>query len=215
MALAPLDAVTADASNFATGTTSATTADSGRSRIMDEAATLFLRYGYEGTSLRQLADVVGMKAGSIYYHFASKDELLTEILRRGIDVMQSAFDEAEQSSAGTAPARRIEAHVRAHLAALFENGPYTAAHVMTFRTSPESVRAAVVPLRDAYEARWTRLLLDMQSSGLLDADVDVNIARLALFGAMNSSVEWFDPGRGNLDRFATSITQQFWNGIAA
>ena len=45
----------------------------GRARIMDEAATLFLRHGYEGTSLRQLADVVGMKAGSLYYHFASKD----------------------------------------------------------------------------------------------------------------------------------------------
>ena len=50
--------------------------DSGRDRILDEAATLFLRHGYEGTSLRQLADVVGMKAGSLYYHFSSKDDLL-------------------------------------------------------------------------------------------------------------------------------------------
>ena len=105
---------------------------------MDEAATLFLRHGYEGTSLRQLADVVGMKAGSLYYHFASKDELLTEILRRGIDVMQTAFDEAEaRHDRRLARARRVAAHVRAHLAALYENGPYTAAHVITFRTSPD------------------------------------------------------------------------------
>lgn len=189
--------------------------ESGRVRIMDEAATLFLQRGYEGTSLRQLADVVGMKAGSLYYHFASKDELLTEILRRGIDVMESAFDEAERSTTPAAPHTRIEAHVRAHLAALFENGPYTATHVMTFRTSPETVRDAVVPLRDAYEARWTELLRLLQSDGYLADDVDVNIARLALFGAMNSSVEWFDPTRGNLDRFASAITRQFWNGVAA
>jgi AcrR family transcriptional regulator len=189
--------------------------DSGRARIMDEAATLFLRHGYEGASLRQLADVVGMKAGSLYYHFASKDELLTEILRRGIDVMQTAFDDAERAADDDEPARRIAAHVRAHLAALFENGPYTAAHVMTFRTSPESVRTAIVPLRDAYEARWTDLLEGLRADGQVRADVDVNIARLALFGAMNSSVEWFDPGRGNLDRFATAITRQFWNGVAA
>jgi len=193
----------------------AATSDSGRDRIMDEAATLFLRHGYEGTSLRQLADVVGMKAGSLYYHFASKDELLTEILRRGIDVMQVAFDAAEAATDDDSPARRVGVHVRAHLAALFENGPYTAAHVMTFRTSPEVVRSAVVPLRDAYEGRWSHLLADLQRTGTVRADIDLNIARLALFGAMNSSVEWFDPARGNLDRFAASITQQFWNGVAA
>ena len=90
----------------------------GRDRIMDEAATLFLQHGYEGTSLRQLADVVGIKAGSLYYHFASKDELLTEILRRGIDVMQDAFDDAAAAASDLAPAARIGAHVRAHLAAL-------------------------------------------------------------------------------------------------
>lgn len=182
---------------------------------MDEAATLFLRHGYDGTSLRQLADTVGMKAGSLYYHFASKDELLTEILRRGIDVMQTAFDTAETSTHGEPSEVRVGAHVRAHLAALFENGPYTATHVMTFRTSPEVVRNEVVPLRDAYEARWTNLLAELQRNGRLRPDADINISRLALFGAMNSSVEWFDPARGNLDRFAESITQQFWNGVAA
>ena len=36
--------------------------DSGRTRIMDEAATLFLQQGYDATSLRHIADVVGMKA---------------------------------------------------------------------------------------------------------------------------------------------------------
>ncbi|HSH10216.1 MAG TPA: TetR/AcrR family transcriptional regulator [Ilumatobacter sp.] len=189
--------------------------DSGRARIMDEAATSFLHHGYPATSLRQIATAVGMKAGSIYYHFASKEELLTAILQRGISVMQAAFDDAERTAPTNPAAARVEAHVRAHLAALFENGPYTAAHVMTFRTAPAAVREAIVPVRDAYEARWTELLARMQSDGLIAAGVDVHVARLILFGAMNSTVEWFDPGRGNLDRFAAAITQQFWNGVAA
>ena len=190
-------------------------AESGRDRILDEAAALFLRHGYEGTSLRQLADTVGMKAGSLYYHFASKDDLLTEILRRGIDVMQTAFDEAETLTGSARPVDRIEAHVRAHLSALFENGPYTAAHVMTFRTAPEAVREIVVPLRDAYEARWTEMLRLLQADGAIQPTVDVNVIRLVLFGAMNASVEWFDTDRGNLDRFAAAITAQFWSGVAS
>jgi AcrR family transcriptional regulator len=200
---------------MAAAITSDAPADSGRGRIMDEAAGLFLQRGYEATSLRHIADTVGMKAGSLYYHFASKDELLTEILRRGIDVMQAAFDEAERTTAGAGAIERIEAHVRAHLAALFENGPYTAAHVTTFRTAPQAVRDAIVPVRDAYEARWTDVLRELQAEGEISPTVDVNVARLVLFGAMNSSVEWFDTERGSLDRFAAAITHQFWNGVAA
>lgn len=189
--------------------------DSGRDRILDEAATLFVQRGYEATTLRDIADAAGMKAGSLYYHFTSKDHLLTEILQRGIDVMQQAFDTAADASADTAPVERIETHVRAHLAALYENGPYTATHVVTFRTAPESVRRHMVPVRDAYEARWTELLGELQSAGRIHPDIDVNVTRLVLFGAMNSSVEWFDARRGNLDRFAAAITRQFWNGVSA
>ena len=181
---------------------------------MDVAAASFLSCGYEGTSLRHIADSVGMKAGSLYYHFASKDELLTHILRRGIDVMNAAFDEA--ASAATADSAALLAgHVRAHLAALYENGPYTAVHVTTFRTAPETVRREIVIIRDAYEARWTALLGSLRAVGALSADVDLHLARLALFAVMNSSVEWFDQTRGNLDDFAAVITRQFWHGVAA
>jgi AcrR family transcriptional regulator len=189
--------------------------ESGRDRIMDEAAALFLRNGYEGTSLRQVADVAGMKAGSIYYHFASKDELLTAILERGIVVMDQAFDAASAESAARPADERVAAHVRAHLSALYENGPYTAVHVTAFRTAPSSVRDVVVPMRDAYEARWTELLDGLQRAADLAPTVDLTVARLSLFGAMNSSVEWFDTDRGNLDRFAAAISSQFWNGVAA
>ncbi len=185
-----------------------------RERIMDVAAASFVSFGYEGTSLRHIADSVGMKAGSLYYHFASKDELLTHILRRGMDVMNDAFDQAESTPSADG-ADLVAGHVRAHLAALYENGPYTAVHVTAFRTAPQTVRREIVIIRDAYEARWTTLLASLQHDGALGVDVDLHLARLALFAVMNSSVEWFDKARGNLDEFAAVITRQFWNGVAA
>ncbi len=184
-----------------------------RRRIMDVAAELFLERGVDGGSLRQIADLVGMKASSIYYHFASKNELLVAIFERGIAVMMDAFDEAA-TDAELSDHQRLAAHVRAHLGALYENGPYTAAHVTAFRTAPPAVREAVVPSRDRYEAMWTGLIADLVAAGALDAQATDGVHRLLLFGAMNTSVEWFDVQRGTLDSLALAMTQQFWSGLA-
>lgn len=191
-----------------------TEAPAGKQRIMDVAAGLFIERGVDGASLRQIADLVGMKAGSLYYHFDSKNELLAAVFERGIEVMVTAFDEAHAATASLGDRERVGAHVRAHLAALFENGPYTAAHVTTFRTAPVEVRDAIVPVRDAYEAMWTDLLRQLVSSGAIADTTPLGLHRLLLFGAMNASVEWFDPSRGNLDDLATAITNQFWDGLA-
>jgi AcrR family transcriptional regulator len=186
----------------------------GRQRILDVAAALFLERGYLGTSLREIASEVGMKPGSLYYHFTSKEALLETILRRGIIVMVDAFREAAAATQGADGFTRFGAHVRAHLAALFENGPYTAAHVTTFRTAPPAICEAIVPERDAYEAMWSALLRELKTNRELGPRTPIGLSRLALFGAMNSAIDWFDPERGSLDTFAEAITAQFWSGLA-
>ena len=185
-------------------TTSIQTGDA-RQRILDVTAALVLEHGVAGVAQRQIAEQVGIKAASLYHHFASKNEIVEAVFRQGIDVMEQAWDEA--ASLDLEGRDRLAAHVRAHLSALFENGPYTAAHVTAFRTAPVEVRDAVVPMRDAYEARWTNLLAD------LDLATPVGLSRLTLFGAMNTAVEWFDADRGNLDELAEIITRQFSEGV--
>jgi AcrR family transcriptional regulator len=143
----------------------------------------------------------------------NRQALLEAILRRGMEVMVHAFDAAEEATRGRDGRARIAAHVRAHLAALFEHGPYTAAHVTTFRTAPPAVREAIVPERDAYEAMWTHRLEELTAKGEIDDDTPIGLSRLILFGAMNSSLEWFDPERGTLDDFAATVTDQLWTGV--
>lgn len=101
-------------------------------RLLDEGAHLFLTAGYAETTMREIAAAAGMKAGSIYHHFASKEELLELILVQGIDVMIQSFHQTHQESCGASPLFRLRAHIRAHLGSLFEHGPYTATHVTTF-----------------------------------------------------------------------------------
>ena len=188
----------------------------GRQRILDEAAGLFVGQGYAATTLRQIATAAGIKAGSVYYHFASKEELFEAVLARGIDVMEAAFADAAEESIELDARTTLRNHVRAHLASLFEHGPYTAAHVTAFHTAPPEVRAAAIERRDAYEALWTGLLRDLVAATALRGDLPVGTTRLILFGAMNSTVEWFDlDGRSSLDELAEAITEQFWSGAAA
>ena len=52
-----------------------------RAAIVDVAAQLFGEKGYHGTSVRDISSEVGILAGSLYSHIASKQELLAEILR--------------------------------------------------------------------------------------------------------------------------------------
>lgn len=190
----------------------------GRERILDAAAQLFVERGYAETSLRDIAAATDMKAGSLYYHFASKDELFVSVLDRGIALMIEAFDAAEVGApdrgaevADITDIGRLESHVRSHLDVLHHHYPYTALHVSTFRTAPASVRDAIVPLRDAYEAKWTDLLRDLLPERSAQ---EIGILRLVLFGAMNASIDWFDAGRGNLEQFAGVVTDQFWSGAA-
>ena len=65
-----------------------------KERIIDEALTLFSINGYKGTSVKQIADAVGIKDSSLYKHYRSKQEILDtiiEIMRGHIKIMAEQF----------------------------------------------------------------------------------------------------------------------------
>ena len=72
-----------------------------RERILEIALELFTAQGYEKTSLRKIAERLGFSKAAIYYHFASKEDILVELHLRlhefGRDAL-SGIDPAEMSS---------------------------------------------------------------------------------------------------------------------
>jgi AcrR family transcriptional regulator len=72
-------------------------ATSTRERILDVALDLFMAQGYDGTSLRQIAEQLGVTKAALYYHFESKEDILRALHMRlhefGKDALDSAGDQ--------------------------------------------------------------------------------------------------------------------------
>lgn len=69
---------------------------SARDDILDHAARLFTSQGYAGTSTRDIAEAVGIRQSSLYYHFADKGEILSELLDQTIRPTIDKVGEIEQ-----------------------------------------------------------------------------------------------------------------------
>ena len=168
-----------------------------RQRILDAAAKVFRENGYASARLSDIATLAGMQTGSLYYHFASREELVAEILHLGIETawehVRSAVDALPDDAA---PLERIEAAVRAHTMAVLEIDDYASAQARIVGQVPPEIFKAHRKDQRKYGEYWHGLFEAAQSAGQLDPEVDLFAARMLAFGAMNWTAEWFSPKRG-------------------
>jgi AcrR family transcriptional regulator len=91
--------------------------DESRARIVAAALRLFGAHGYEGASVRMIAEAAGVAQGLMYSHFAGKEELLRAIFQQSLQDVSSSFAAAEAGDQAQQPVERI---IRAAFATLRE-----------------------------------------------------------------------------------------------
>ena len=186
-----------------------------RKRVLDAAARTFREKGFAGTTLNDIAAAARIRAGSIYYHFDSKEQLLEEVLDIGIQRVSEAVERAiGRLPDAASPSARIRVGIEAHLRSLLEHGDYTSASFRIFAQAPDDVQARIGERRRAYADFWRSLLDEARRRGEVRAERDLSLARMFLFGALNWSVEWHDPGKRPLDDFAREAAETFLHGIS-
>ena len=185
-----------------------------RQRILDAAARTFRDKGYAGTTLNDIAVAAELRAGSIYYHFDSKERLLEEVLDIGIARVAAAVERVvEALPPETSPTERIRHGIEAHLHSLLYHGEYTSASFRIFWQTPPDVRTRILSRRRDYADYWRHMLQEARAAGEIHPDRDLGLARMFLFGALNWSVEWYDPRKRPLDDFAREAADTFLHGI--
>jgi AcrR family transcriptional regulator len=187
-----------------------------RDQILAEAARLFRQQGYAATTLRQIADAAGIKAGSIYYHFGSKDEILGVVLDAGIESVTSAVKSRIAAlPPGAGYRERIGAALEGHLYGLLHRGDFTSANIRNYGQIPLAAKNRHRLVRRSYAQYWDDLLSEAQAGGALRADASLAVMRLYLIGALNWTVEWYNPQRGSFKSFAAQISTIVFDGIGA
>ena len=159
-------------------------------RILVAAARLFRRRGYARSTVRELADEVGILSGSLFHHFKSKEEILFALMAEVIDLMDSSLEQAIDA----APTTEQKVRALIHNQLTFIHGEHrdsAAVLVYEWDSLSSDNQARLLARRDSYFKRWSDVLARAKAEGLIQ--VEPVILRQLLHGASVWSANWFDP----------------------
>lgn len=155
--------------------------------ILETAACIFARKGYDATTIRDIADDAGVLSGSLYYHFSSKEEIFLAVHQAGMEKITAAVVAALEGV--TDPWDRLETLAIAHCEALLSSGELPVIVSPYFSNLLASVRHKLIAQRDRYE----KLVISVVEALELPAHVDPTVFRLHFLGALNWVPTWYNP----------------------
>lgn len=179
-----------------------------RAAILDAAAYRFRRQGYAATTMREVASDANMLAGSMYYHFPSKDALLLAVHEEGVERIASHVDQALAGAETKDAWARLEIGLAAHLSSLLDGGDYAQVVIRDLPADNDELRSKLINLRDGYEQRFR----DLADALPLNDPSDVQWVRLLLLGAANWSKTWYRADRSSPSEIAQKFIALIKNG---
>ncbi|HXN86691.1 MAG TPA: TetR/AcrR family transcriptional regulator [Candidatus Binataceae bacterium] len=163
-----------------------------RKQILDAAAKILARRGYAGTMLSEVAEEAGTQPGSLYYHFASREELIEEVLHEGVALsFARARGVLDALPLDSSALQRLEAALRAHLKFQLVESDYARAVVRSMGQCPEDMWKRVNEKFRAYGKFFDTLIAAAMKAKQLDPQVDRSALRMLLIGAANWAPEWY------------------------
>ena len=179
-----------------------------KTELVAAAAKLFRQKGFDATSTRDIAAAVGMRSGSPFYHFKSKGDLLYAVMAEGmrsaIEKQQIALQKApilllNSKQTNQTTRRLLQTLIRNHFEVMLgEGSDFIPVMLYEWRSLTPFQRDTMTHLQHDYQSVWTPVLEALLAQGQLKCPV--KLARLFIFGALNWSVQWFDPKKeANLD----------------
>lgn len=161
---------------------SATPQSAGEAAILDAAVHLFSVHGYDGVSMRRIAEAAGVSKANIYHHFASKEALYFAIMRRSAAELTQLLESLAEGKG--AFNQRLQAFAAGHLEHLFENAERVRLVLReAFSGDEEKTRAVVEQMVGGIVHRMIAIFAAGQQAGLLRPELDPGLCAHLLMGA--------------------------------
>jgi AcrR family transcriptional regulator len=180
--------------------------------ILAAAGSLFRERGYHGTSVRDIAESVGLLKGSLYHYIRSKEELLARLFD---GALEGTLRELETIAARDATATdRLRYMVKSYAGAVTSNLDAHGLYLREWRS---------LPTRDLTRLRSRRRAMRSLFEGVIAqgmrrrefASGDEKIAALAILGMCNWMFEWYRPrGRLRPDDLANELADRAVRSVA-
>jgi AcrR family transcriptional regulator len=161
-----------------------------RAEILAVAAKRFAQFGFEATTVRQIADDLNLLSGSLYHHFATKDEMLHEVVRGAVSQMRD--NTLRIARAPVDAEHRLVALILLDLGELTRNqGVHAILHNerKLFRRSEQF--ADVVRAKKEIYGAWSIVLGDGMTAGLFKPDIDLFLTISTILRMLNTAADWY------------------------
>jgi AcrR family transcriptional regulator len=185
-----------------------------RARILNSAAALFARKGVSATTVREIAEEVGILSGSLYHHFDSKEAIVDEVVSSYLEDLRGRY---KQVLAGESDARtRLHDMIAASLEVVESHPHATEIYQNDVNYLSQFERFAY--LKNAgkeVQASWLEVINAGIAQGVFRTDLDPKILYRLMRDAVWLSVRWFKPTRDYpISRLAEDCTSLFIEGLA-
>jgi len=190
--------------------------DATRQRVLEVTSDLFRRNGYQATSMRDIATALGMKSGSLYYYYDSKEALLAAILNDNIDATLADLKQVIANLPADASARRkFEAAIAASVKTISQAGDMAVASAQTLSFLQEPEYSEQSEHRRAYNQFWRDIIIEGKEKGEIRKDLPDAVASMAIVGALTFVAEWYESDSSSTDKIGAIFSRLFFDGMHA
>jgi AcrR family transcriptional regulator len=148
--------------------------------------------GYKGVSVQDVSDGVGIHKSTFFHYFNNKEELLLEVVKKGIDEVTDDLkrilkdDEAE-------PEEKLEKAINSLVTVLINHIDNVKVFHSEIRYLPEKEKKEFLKKRDAYEILFRQVVANVKKSGRgYFQDMDTKIVTLGILGMCNWMLGWYN-----------------------
>ena len=166
--------------------------ESRRNELLEIATRVFAEKGIASATVRDIAQEAGILSGSLYHHFASKEEMVKEIVGDGPADGPNLFEAIAASSSG--PIEAIHDCILSAVRWVARN-PHKA---RIFRNDAQYIKetaalASSEARRQANRMNWVTVVERGMADGVFRADLDADLAVRAMWDGILGSIRWFPP----------------------